>query len=459
MPDFSFGKGAARRDKAGTPALRNLNMFVEKNPASPTGFILLGRDGLATYTTVGAGPIQGLFSRRGVFSQDLFTISGNKAYRNDALLGTIAGAGPSSFAASTFEVVATMGSNAYSYDGATYEPIIMPDGGQVAAVGFLNGLFIYVKAKSHRFYWSATNDARTIDALDFASAESAPDELLDCYVISDGLWLLGSDTVEFWQYTGSADAPFSRVEGRLYKKGVIATGAAVELDNTLFWWGSDNVIYRGAEVPIAVSDPAIEERLVGSVTRDVFSFEISGHKFLVVRTDTATLLFDVVEGEWTTFATYGRDTWRVQNAAVTAAGLVFGDDTTSTVWRFDADNFDDGTVLEQGFTAVAPAVQAFKIHNLCIEGNSGATEYLTGQGAAPVLEVRMSRNQGKSFGNFRQINLGRQGKYRQRWEKRRWGLVDSPGVVFDFRLTDPARLRVSRVYANEPTSGRGRSPE
>src|SRR6476469_9220397 len=250
MPDLSFGRGAYRRDKGAMPALRNLNMFVEKSAASPTGFILLGRDGLSSYAGRGTGPINVLFSRAGVFSGDLFTLSGASLYRGSDLLGTLDGDGPPSFAASTIEVVATNGSTAYSYDGSTLEPITFPDDAEVTAVGFLNGLFIYLRKGTGRFYWSATNDGRTIDALDYATAESAPDELLDVYVINDGLWFVGTDTVELWQYTGDADAPFSRVEGRLYKKGALATGAAAELDNTLFWWGNDNVIYRGAEVPM-----------------------------------------------------------------------------------------------------------------------------------------------------------------------------------------------------------------
>lgn len=453
MPDLSFGRGAYKRDKGAMPALRNLNMFVEKSAASPTGFILLGRDGLGTYATRGAGPINAVFSRAGVFSGNLFTLSGSDLYRADALLGTMDGSGPPSFASSTIEVVGTNGATAYSYDGSTFAAIVFPDGANVAAVGFLNGLFIYLRKGTGRFYWSSTNDGRTIDGLDFATAESAPDELLDVYVINDGVWFVGTDTVEFWQYTGDADAPFSRVEGRLFKKGATATGAAAELDNTLFWWGNDNVIYRGAEVPMAVSDPAIEERLEDSVTRDVFSFEIPGHKFLAVRTDRATLLFDVVEQEWTTFGSYGRDTWRIKCAAVCADGLVFGDDTDGTLWQFDDDDATDGGTLEQGFTAAAPGTGAIIINKLCLEGNSGAVESLTSD---PVMEVRASRDQGRTWGPFRQMSLGAQGKYRQRWEIRRWGLMDSPGVLFDCRVTDPVRLRVSRVYVNEPGGGRGR---
>jgi hypothetical protein len=396
VPDLQFGRGAYRRDKGGMPALRNLNMFVEKSPASPTGFILLGRDGLAQYAARGSGPISGLFARRGVYSHDLFTLSNATLYRASSSLGTVTGSGPASFTASSTEVVLARGGSAYSYNGTNLAAITFPDSANVTAVGFLNGLFIFARAGSHRFYWSATNDARTIDGLDYASAESAPDELLDLYVINDGLWLLGSDTVEFWQYTGDADAPFSRVEGRLYKKGLIATGCAAELDNTLFWWGSDNVIYRGAEVPMAVSDPSIEERLDGSATKDVFSFEISGHKFLVVRTDTATLLFDVVEGEWTTFGTYDRDTWRVQCATVCSDGLVFGDDTSSTIWQFDGDNFNDGSYLERGFTAAVPASGgAFVINRVCIEANSGDTPLLAGLGFNPIMEIRSSHTRGR----------------------------------------------------------------
>lgn len=457
MPDLSFGIGAYRRDNGGLPEFKLVNMFVERTPAAANGVVLLSRNGLPALATRGTGPIHGLFAKKGVFGRSLFALSDDTLYRGTASLGTVTGSGHPSFAASAAEVVVTRGASAYSYDGTDFVAVTFPDSANVTAVAFLAGLFVYLRAGTHRFYWSAVLDGRTIDALDFASAESAPDELLDVYVVQDGLWLLGSDTVEFWQVTGNPDAPFSRVEGRLYKKGIIATGCAADVDNTLFWWGDDNMIYRGAEVPQRVSDHAVEEKLAGSARKQCFAYKYEGHENFVVRTDSGTFAFDVSTEQWWQPDTFGATGWRVKCAAEADIGLVFGDDTDGTLRQFDPEDWEDGGTLERRFTAAFPLGGGqVRVDRLCVEANVGQTSMLMGQGSDPILEMRSSRDGGQTWAGWRQAKLGAQGKYRQRTEKRVWGIFDAPGAMFDFRVTDPVPFRVSRVYANDPGGGRAR---
>ena len=59
---------------------------------------LISRLPLVMDTTVGAGPINGIFQQDGVFNGDTFVLSGNKLYRGAVLLGTITGTGPVSWA-------------------------------------------------------------------------------------------------------------------------------------------------------------------------------------------------------------------------------------------------------------------------------------------------------------------------------------------------------------------------
>lgn len=458
MADLAYGVGAYRRENGGLPEFKLVNMFVEKTPAAANGVVLLSRNGLVEADSLGSGPINGLFAKQGVFDANLFAISDLTLYRDGTAIGALTGAEPSSFAASAGEVVVTMGETAFSYDGSTLAAVAFPDGANVKAVaGTIGGLFLYVRSGTGRIYWSSILDGRTINGLDYLTAESSPDDARDVYIIQDGAWILGGATVEFWQLTGDADAPLSRVEGRLYKKGVIDTGCAADVDNTLFWWGSDNIIYRGAEVPQRVSDHGIEEKLAGSVERKCFTYKYEGHEFFVVRTDSGSFAYDVSTGQWCEPSSHGRINWRVRNAAVADIGLVFGDDEDGTLWQFDHANWDDGGTLERRFTAAFPMGGGqVRVDKLCVEANVGQTALLVGQGSDPILEMRASRDGGRTWGNYRSAKLGAQGKYRQRTEKRVWGIFDAPGGMFDLRVTDPVPFRVSRVYVNEPGGGRGR---
>lgn len=456
MPELQIATEAYSRAGGGAE-FTLFNMLVEESPAAPSGFVRRSRHGLVSAVTRGFGPINGLFSREGVFAGDLFALSSSTLYRGAAILGTVAGTAPVSWASSPYEVVLTRGGSAYSYDGDDLVAIELEDDPfAVVSVAYLNGLFVFLTATG-RFYWSATNDARTIDGLDYANAESAADGGLDVYVVQDGLWFMGSSTVEFWQYTGDEDAPFSRVEGRLFKRGIKATGCAAELDNGLFWWGDDDAIYRAAEVPQRISNRAIEEKLAGSIEKKCFSLTHQGHPLFCLRTDSGTFVYDVSTQRWQQWGTKGKLNWRVQNAATSGNVLYLGDDASGALWTFDPANRDDGDVLERRFSAYLPILGgAVPIHTLGVVANSGQTPLLEEQGSDPILEIRASRDNGQRFGDFRQAKLGRQGRFRQKIEKRVWGLFDMPGALFEMRCTDPIDLVVTSVYANEPGGGRGR---
>lgn len=459
MPDLAISAGVRRRDRGSLRQSVLYNMFLERDEEAPDGFARQSRQGLGARSTIGGGPINGLFARKGVYSEALFGISSSTLYRDATALGSVNGTGPSSFAASATEVLVTRGTTPHSYNGTNLAvaPVMDADDNpyDVRAVGYLGGYFIAVRDGTNRFYWSTSQNGRLWDGLDFAAAESEPDELIEVYVVNDGLWLMGAETVEFWQLTG-ADPPFARVEGFLLKKGMIATGCAAEADNTLFWWGHDNRIYRAAQgAPQGVSDNAIEEQLENSTLRGMFSFTYEGAVFVAVRTDTGTFILNVGVGSWSEYGTYGRDNWRISYAAMVGDSPVFGDDEDGTLWEFEEGNWDDGEYLERRFSAAFNWTGGSVVgHRLCVLGNPGDTPLLTGQGSDPVLEIRYSRDNGKTWGDWRSTGLGAQGKYRQRIELRRLGLFDTQGGVFEFRVTDPVPFRVSRVFANEPGGGR-----
>lgn len=453
--------GVRRRARGSLRPSTLYNMFLEKDEEAPDGFARQSRQGMVEDSTVGDGPVD-LFTQRGVFDDDLFALSGDALYRAGVLLGSILGSGATSFTAGRVEVLVTRGAAAYSYNGTNLvDAGVLDDDDNpydVRAVAYLGGYFIAVRDGTNRFYWSTSQDGRLWDGLDFASAESSPDNLLDAYVVNDSLWLMGEETVEVWQLTGDGDAPFARVEGILLKKGIKETGCAAELDNSLFWWGHDNTIYRAAQgVPLRVSDNTIEEALEGSTIKGMFSFVYEGHGFLAVRTDGGTFVLDVSHQApvWAEWGTYSRDRWCPQSCATPDGDLVFGDDTDGTVWRFDEDNWDDGDHMERRFSASFTLPGGTVIgHKVCLIGNPGTTPLLTGQGSDPVVEMRSSRDNGQTWGNWRSTSLGAQGRYRQRIEIRRWGMFDSQGGIFEFRVSDPVPFRCSRAYANEPGGGR-----
>lgn len=458
MPSLFYGKSAYRRDNGNLPELRLVNMLAETTPAAEDGVVITSRPGLVEQSTVGSGPINGIFAQAGVFSGDRLIISDATLYRNTTSLGAIAGTGPARFAASALEAVVTRGGAMRRTDGAAISTPTFPDSASVTAVAFLAGYFVAVRAGGHRFYWSAVLDATSWDALDFASAESAPDGLLDIVAVGDELWMFGEESVEVWVPSGVADTPFVRVEARLYRKGARDTGCAVELDNTAFWVGNDNIAYRGGDRPERISDHGIEERIGQSSTVSCFSYIFEGHAMFAVRLAVGTWLYDAATQQWCEFNSDGRDNWRAACAATSGDVVYLGDDTSGQVYTFDTSIFtEDDDTMERLFTAAMPLKGGVFIADvITLEANVGWTSDLAGQGSDPIVEMRTSRNAGATHGAWRQGRMGQQGQYRKRPTWNRCGMFDAPGLMAEFRCTDPVPFRVSGVFVNEARGGRAR---
>jgi hypothetical protein len=455
MADIQYGRGAYRRDRGGLPEMRLVNMFVEATPSSDQGVTLQSRPGLASYASVGAGPVSGGFAQDGTFSGDSFSISGGALYRGTTLIGPIDGSGPISFAASATELLVAAGSQLWRYNGTTLAAVTFPDSANVTAIAFLKGYFLAARADSHKLYFSGVLNGNSWDALDFVSAESKPDTIRGVFKVRDEVWLAGGETVEFFAPTGDGDAPFQAIEARQYDKGMLAVGAGALADNTLFFVGSDGLVYRGGAIPDRVSDNGIEERIGQSASIACLGFVFEGHTFFGIRTDSGDYLFDAATKQWSNFETHGLGRWLARSAWMVGDTPYFGHYSDGTVLQFDG-WLDDGDPLVRLFTAAAPINGGTAIiDNLRIWANVGRTEVISGAGTEPVVEMRSSDDAGVTWGPWDESPLGAQGQYREPAEWRRCGMFDFPGFISEVRCTENTDFRVSRVSVNEDGGGRG----
>jgi hypothetical protein len=465
MPKIAFGLSAYRRDGGNLPELRVVNMFAEQAPTAKAGVVLMSRKGLAEASVIGDGPIQGQFQQPGTFDGDTFTVSAGVLYRETDELGAVTVSGPVSFASSGTEIVLTGGSIAYSYDGTDLQPIDIPDDQNIIKVEFFGSRFIYIPDNptigAGGYYWCDLDgddipDGRTIDPLNFANAESAPDGLLDALVVRDSLFLLGQRTIERHEITTDPDLPFQKIPHTTQARGVIATGCAVPADNTLHCIGEDGIFYRMGDVPEQLSDSGIEERIIASATRRLLRYDYEGHPLILIVLDDDAFAYDARTRQFHNPRSYGLDRFRASSAINVGTEACLGDEATNQVWTFSGWE-DDGGPLERLFTAYFPLdAGSVAIDNLWIEANVGRTDLLSGQGSDPVAEMRYSRDAGATWSDWEASNLGEQGEYRVVAEWRALGTFDVPGAMFEIRVTDPIGFRVSAVHVNDPIPGRSR---
>jgi hypothetical protein len=444
-------KGAYRRANGNLPPFELVNMFVEQTPSAKGGLSLLSFPGLASSLTRGSGPINGIYRRADLFSGAIFTVSDTHLYKDGTDLGAINGSGPVSWASTNTELVVTRGQSAYSYNGTNLAAIAFPDGANVTAVTAISERFIFARASSYRFYWSGLLDGRTVDAADYASAESAPDWLKDVLAVGDVLYLGGGESIEAWYPTGDGTLPYSRISQRTASKGVPFTGCLCELDNALHFVANDRCVYRMAEVPQKISHPGIDELLTSATTIKCFPMIFEGHSILNVRTNTKSIGFDVATQEWHERRTWGLANWvafccEQQSDGSPIFGSAVGDDLLiHSGWA-------EGTSsLSREWTAAIPLTSSVRIDSIEIEANTGAAALTAGTN--PQVEMRYSRDRGNTWSAFRPASLGATGQYGRRPKWTRLGMFTAPGALFHFRVTDPVPIRVSGVSGEETSAG------
>jgi len=441
-------------DRTGLPRVRLLNLYAEQAPSSRVQTALVTRPGMEVAYTIGIGPIRGMFSQPGALDGAVFAASGTNFYNGETLVGVVPGSARVSMASSATQLLIANDTALYITDGATVSQVTFPDDAGVTSVAYINGYFLAARADSQRFYWSDILDGEAWDGLNYASAERAPDDLVAIWVVSDQIWMFGEITTEVWIPTGDGEVPFQRVDGRLYDQGCLARDTIAKLDNTIFWVGHDFKVYRGAEQPLRVSNYYIEQAIQASDIEDLeaWAFPWQGSYFYCLTTTSGTFAYNPATEQWNQFGSYGEETWRAHLGVFRSGEVLSGDNNDGRIWRLVSGLLsDDGDPIERRWTVLLP--NAVIIDTLYIDANSGESPSYTSD---PIVELRISRDQGNTFGEWVQATTGFQGQYRHRIAWRRLGMIDNDGAVLDFRLTDDTIWKVASIRMNDSLSGRSR---
>ena len=447
MPALQFGLSSYERADGDLPGLPVVNMYVEQTASE--GTVLQSRPPLVDRAAnMGAGEVRALFKRDGVVSGRLLGVSGDRFYDVTSNKGAVTGDGPVSIAGNETGVLIAAGASIHRYDGTNYATVAFPDSAPVIKVIEGASRFVAIRGGSGRAYFTPPLQY-TFAELDFFTAESAADQLLDALFIDDILILFGRETVEFWPNTNDNNLPFQPLEGRVLERGIRATGCATTFGPAFAWVTDQNTVCLQDENTV-ISNPGLQERLAASTTASLFTFFIDGTEFLALRMDTETQVYNQRTGAWSEFASDGLTNW----AATCHAAGVFGSEDGKTL-AFGSGHVELGGVLERRFRGGLPINGGgVPVFNLRLRVNPGQTPFLSGAYTDPVIEMRLSPDAGQTWGQWRSTQLGAQGNYRKRVEWRALGLASAPAFLAEFRLTDPVPLRVSSVLINEPFGGR-----
>lgn len=438
------------------PGVRLLNMYAEAAEKVAQNVVLLPRPALTPRTAFAAtGAVWGLFHQPGAFGDAVFTATGGRLFSNAADVGSLPASSGVQMTVADNALLATAGATLYRYDGMTLTTPTFPDTASVSSVAFLGGYAFAARAGSRRFYFSADSGA-TWDGLDYLSAEQSTDYIVGLMVVVDQLWVLCQRHVEIFFLTGDADAPVQRVQGRVFDKGCLARDTIVRLDNSVVWVGHDGIVYRGEAAPLRISDHGVEERIAlsGAAEMTAWSYAWRGHLFYVLQLAAETLVYDVATQQWHEAGSYGLPRWRGRVGVQVGRDIVVGDDRDSRLWMLADDVYaDDSIQIERLFTILLNDPGFVDM----VQMDMSAGDAPNPNADPGVIEMRTSRDDGRTFLEWRQRPLGKQGEYRARIGFNRVGMIDREGMLVQVRITDPRPSRISSVRANDQRGGRSRA--
>lgn len=370
-------------------------------------------------------------------------------------IGFIAGNGPVSMAVNAHQLGIATGSTPYVYDGT-----LMPITGlsNPNTVTFLDQYMIF-DGDGGQFQITALNDISMVDPIDFATAESAPDDTVAVLADHQELLIFGKETVEVWVNTGDVDFPFARTSGSLIERGTLSPHTLRKVDNTVYWLDNFGMVQAMAgHTPQRISTHALEQEIKLYLGRyDEFfawSYVDKGHWFYVLQFPGLgkTMVFDAATKLWHTRKSYGEDCWRARFHAQVYDKHIVGDFASTRIW-----NMKDG-VYEEGSDPMVSERYTQYVHNeenpvfnhsvwLLFDAGQGLT---SGQGSDPMVDFRWSDDGGRNFSNYRQRSLGKIGEYKTQVRFHALGMFRSR--MFHIRVSDPIKRDMITAYIR-PSAG------
>lgn len=447
IPLFGIGNKAR---SVNASAQERLNLYVEVNE-DPEKHVLTmyPTPGLVSFVDFGAFPIRGMW-QKGNFN---YVVNRNKLYKvaNDGStteLGTLnSNEGRVDMSDNGIQLIIVDGTDGYILTLATdvFAQIADPDFPAAQTVTFLNQRFIVSETNSGRFYWSALLDGTSWDPLDFATAESDPDDLVRVFAESGQLVLLGEKVTEIWGDSGAADQAFVKIGGGAVEWGLAARWSLVKFMDSLAFLrknrlGQAQVCLMSGASAQPISNPQLEVEITsyGDVSNaTAHAFMINGHPFYQINFPTVgkSWMYDGQSRSWSKRESFGG--MHRANIVVQLLGSIYASDfENGTLYKIEPDVYtDDGQPITREFISRHQSFGNFtRCAEIWLETESGVG-LQSGQGEDPQVMMQVSRDGGHTYGNELWKSFGRVGEYKARANWHRLGRARD--WVFRFRVTDP----------------------
>ncbi len=460
--DIPFNGSHAESQSRATNSQMSVNIYPEKQgDGAKVPTVMHPTPALSFKLSAGTGPCRCngvVFSGKAYFvsGSDLVEIGSNFVGTSVGTLST--NSGRVSMSSNPTQLMIADGTNGYIWDGTTLTVISDADYVNGKHVTFMDTFFVIEDPDNvGRFVKSAGNDGLSYDPLEFATAESSPDDMIIPLSIQNSILMFGEYTTEVYANTGSKDFPFSATRGSKMEIGIQAEWSAIQAGSFMYWIGQTkqggNIVYESNGFQHKVISTREIEYEIGtylSVTDcDSFSYQQHGHTFIQFNFPAAdrTLVYDATERAWHRRKGYKLGRHRATGQVYFNGVNLVGDYSNSNFYSLDTSIYEDnGVTIERIRTAgyVHKQRKNVFIHRLEIEFERGVG-LTSGQGEDPKVFLEVSKDGGNTWGNKLIRTIGKKGEYKNRavWSK----LGKARDWLFRLTITDPVDYHIIKATA------------
>jgi hypothetical protein len=369
----------------------------------------------------------------------LYSIS---ALGGAAILGEVADSEETTIAGNTGNITVCADGKYYVWDGTS---ITQPGAGAFSGFGsleYISNYTVLTEAGGRRVQWSALADPTDLSGVSFATTEARTDNNLRTLAVGGNLWLLKERSIEVWYLTGGSGADaFAPISGSVIDTGLKAFGLVAKTRSGAFFVGDDGIVYITAGAGLSpVSTTAVETAIAQETPTRCFYYEDEGHKVCVIRfQNRPAWCLDVSTGEWHERAEGpNHGPWTAVDAVKAYGKWLCGTDLGG-IYRMERNNADIGDELLR--TAVSRTLSTdqrlFIVDKLEFLGRLGKSDL----GRNAKCWIRISRDNGETWGEGKHRSLGDLGQYQQRVIYRNLGQFRH--VTVELNISDPAEIPIN----------------
>lgn len=447
-------------------AQRSVNLYPVLDPSGKETSALYGTPGLILFASnVGPGVNRGHFPAS---NGRAFAVVGSTLYEINTDGSSVSRGGLNSSSGivsmdeNPFQLAICDGYYLYvfTYATNTFAHVTTSNLPPVGTVTFIDSYFIATALGTGEFFKSAAYDGTTWAALDFATAESSPDNLVRAIRAVGQLWLQGTKTTEIWTDTGAAKFPFAKIAGATFATGILAPNTAIELDNSLFWVGADQngkaIVFRARGFSAQrISTSPIEYILQAApdpTNLRSYTYQHGGRTFYIITGGgmLTTMVYDISTQFWHErcyLNAQGNFEAHLGSCMMFAFGLqLIGDRRNGNIYILDENTYDDNgdpLCAERTFTHLSDESKRIRYNNLRLGFETGVGTQ-TGQGQNPQVALRLSKDGAKTWSNWYLKALGAVGQFMTNVTFRRLGIAQE--MTFQIRITDPVKRVICGAY-------------